>query len=95
MTEEVSQAPSSRRDDDALERAVLSRALAVRPERLTVDEMVRELAGKEGSEQLREAVERAARRLADAQLIQSAPLDQQELVELTRSAIRLHELLDG
>jgi hypothetical protein len=97
MTEELSQpSSSSRHDDEALERAVLSRALDLRPERLTIGEMVRELAGEQqAGEQLRGAVERAARGLADAQLIHLAPLDQQELVELTRSAIRLQELLEG
>lgn len=95
MTEDVADRPAAGNDDVTLERALLSRAFAVRPERLTIGDVARELAGRQASEQLRLGVERAARRLADAQLIQSAPLDHQELVELTRTAILLHELLEG
>ncbi len=79
------------RDDDlAMESAVLQRVLDVHPARLTVDELVREIAGEAAEFGDRDAVERAARDLGGVGLLHT--LD--DFVTPTRAALRFQELLD-
>jgi hypothetical protein len=82
-------------DDAVLEAAVLRQLLALHPVQLTIDELVRELAG-EGTEEngaefaLRDAVERAVRELGAAGLLHRSG----DVVVPSRAAIRFDELLD-
>jgi hypothetical protein len=81
-------------DDATIEAAVLRQLLALYPVQLTVDELVRELAG-EGTEEggadfaLRDAVERAVRELGAAGLGHRSG----EMVVPSRAALRFDELL--
>jgi hypothetical protein len=81
-------------DDATIEAAVLRQLLALHPVQLTVDELVRELAG-EGTEEggadfaLRDAVERAVRELGAAGLGHRSG----EMVVPSRAALRFDELL--
>jgi hypothetical protein len=77
-------------DDIAMESAVLQRILAVHPARLTVPELVRELAGEEVDFGTRDAIERAARELSGVGLVHLAD----DFVTPTRAALRYSELLD-
>ncbi len=77
-------------DDLAMESAVLQRVLDVHPARLTMPELIRELAGEEADFGTRDAVERAARDLSGVGLIHLVD----EFVTPTRAALRYSELLD-
>jgi hypothetical protein len=81
-------------DDATIEAAVLRQLLALYPVQLTVDELVRELAGN-GTENggtefaFRDAVERAVRELGAAGLLHRNG----EVVLPSRAALRFEELL--
>ena len=77
-------------DDLAIESAVLQRILDVHPARLTVPELIRELAGEEVDFGTRDAIERAARDLCGVGLVHLMD----EFVTPTRAALRYAELLD-
>jgi hypothetical protein len=79
------------RDDDlAMGSAVLQRVLDVHPARLTLDEMIREIAGEAAEFGDRDAIERAARDLGGVGLLHT----RDEFVTPTRAALRFQELLD-
>jgi hypothetical protein len=79
------------RDEDlATEAAVLARVLDVRPDRVTLEELIRELAGEDPDFEQADAVRRAARDLSGAGLIHLRG----GFVSPTRTAIRYTELLD-
>ncbi|HET8863368.1 MAG TPA: hypothetical protein VFM94_08975 [Solirubrobacterales bacterium] len=80
---------ATRRDDAAIEAAVLRQLLALHPVQLTPDEVVREIAGEPEEFALRDAVERAVRELCSAGLLHLSG----EVVLPTRAALRLDELL--
>jgi hypothetical protein len=79
-------------EDSAFEAAVLRQVLAIHPVPITLDELVREIAGgeDEGFGQ-RDAVERAVRDLAACGLLNRS----EALVLPSRAALRLDELLGG
>jgi hypothetical protein len=77
-------------DDLAMEAAVLQRVLDVHPARLTVSELIRELAGEEVEFGIRDAIERAARDLSGVGLVHLVD----DFVTPTRAALRDSELLD-
>jgi hypothetical protein len=77
-------------DDLAIESAVLQRVLDVFPARLTVEELIREMAGQAAEFGNRDAVERAARDLGGVGLLHR----RDDFVTPTRAALRFHELLD-
>lgn len=81
---------TTRDDDLAMESAVLQRVLDVHPARLTLPELIRELAGEEADFGTRDAVERAARDLSGVGLVHQVD----EFVTPTRAALRYTELLD-
>jgi hypothetical protein len=81
----------STRDEDAEhESAVLQTLLDLHPARLTMDELVREVAGEHPSFAARDALERAVRDLVAAGLVHRG----ETLVEPSRSALRFSQLLD-
>lgn len=82
--------PSTNEHDRTTESAVLHRLLDIRPVKLSVAELIRELAGEEADFGTRDAIERAARELSGVGLIH---LDG-EYVAPTRAAIRFDELRD-
>lgn len=75
--------------DDAIESALLQQVLALYPAALTVAELTREMGAESDAE--RDAIERAARDLGRAGLLQAG----NQLVTPTRAALRLDELLGG
>lgn len=77
-------------DQRTIESAVLRRLLAVHPAALTVEELIRELAGEEADVAARDAIERAAHDLSDAGLVHLV----EEIATPTRAAFRLVELID-
>jgi hypothetical protein len=81
---------TTREDDRAMESAVLQRVLDVHPARLTVPELIRELAGEEVDFGTRDAIERAARDLSGVGLLHLVD----EFVTPTRAALRYAELLE-
>jgi predicted transcriptional regulator len=81
---------TTRDDDLAMESAVLQRLIDVHPARLTLPELVRELAGEEVDFSVRDAVERAARELSGVGLIHL----KDDFVTPTRAALRYTELID-
>ena len=81
---------TNRDDDLTMESAVLQRVLDVHPARLTVAELIRELAGEDADFGIRDAIERAARDLSGVGLVHLAD----EFVTPTRAALRYAELLD-
>jgi hypothetical protein len=81
---------TTRDDDLSMESAVLQRVLDVHPARLTLAELVRELAGEEVDFGTRDAIERAARDLSGVGLLHLAD----DFVTPTRAALRYSELLD-
>ena len=81
---------TTRDDDLSMESAVLQRVLDVHPARLTVPELIRELAGEEVDFGTRDAIERAARDLSGVGLVHLVD----EFVTPTRAALRYAELLD-
>lgn len=76
-------------EDRAHESATLQQVLALHPAAITIDELVRELAGGEECFGERDAVERAVRDLAAAGLLHRSGA----LVLPTRAALRFDELL--
>jgi hypothetical protein len=80
---------TTHRDDAAIEAAVLRQLLALHPVQLTLDEVVREVAGEPDEFALRDAVERAVRELCAAGLVNRSG----EIVLPSRAALRLDELL--
>lgn len=81
---------TTRDDDVAMESAVLQRVLDVHPARLTMAELIRELAGENVDFGTRDAIERAARDLSGVGLVHLVD----EFVTPTRAALRYWELLD-
>jgi hypothetical protein len=81
---------TTRDDDLATESAVLQRIIDVHPARLTIAELVRELAGEEVDFGTRDAIERAARDLSGVGLVHMAD----DFVTPTRAALRYWELLE-
>jgi hypothetical protein len=81
---------TTRDDDLSMESAVLQRVLDVHPARLTLAELIRELAGEEADFATRDAIERAARDLSGVGLVHLVD----EFVTPTRAALRYAELLD-
>jgi hypothetical protein len=76
-------------DDTAIEAAVLRQLLALYPVQLTLEEVVREVAGEPDEFALRDAVERAVRELCATGLAHRNG----EVVVPSRAALRLDELL--
>ncbi len=81
---------TTRDDDLVMESAVLQRVLEVHPARLTIAELIRELAGEEVEFGTRDAIERAARDLSGVGLVHLVD----EFVTPTRAALRYSDLLD-
>jgi hypothetical protein len=81
---------TTREDDLSMESAVLQRVLDVHPARLTLPELIRELAGEDVDFGTRDAIERAARDLSGVGLLHLVD----EFVTPTRAALRYSELLD-
>jgi hypothetical protein len=77
-------------EDEGVESAVLRQLLDLHPTRLTVEELIRELAGGRGGFIVQDAVERAVRDLAATGLLHRGD----EFVAPTRAALRFSELLD-
>jgi hypothetical protein len=75
--------------DATLEATVLRQLLALHPVQLTLDELVREIAGEDSGFALTDAVERAVRDLTAAGLAHRSG----EVVLPSRAALRLDELL--
>lgn len=84
------EARTTREEDRAMESAVLQRVLDAHPARLTVSELIRELAGETVDFGTRDAIERAARDLSGVGLVHLAD----EFVTPTRAALRCRELFD-
>lgn len=77
-------------DDAAIESAVLQQVIALHPTQVTLDELVRELAGEAAGFAERDAIERAVRDLSATGLLH----DRQGFVLPTRASLRFQELLD-
>lgn len=77
-------------EDARIEAAVLRQLLALHPIHLTLDEVVREIAGQDGEFRLQDAVKRAVRELTAAGLVHRSG----EVVLPSRAALRFDELLD-
>jgi hypothetical protein len=88
--EETNDNPTTRGADDTTESAVLTVLLELHPIQLTVEELVREVAGEEAGFAERDAIERAVRDLAGAGLLHRV----EERAFPTRAALRFSELLD-
>lgn len=80
---------STAAEDAAIEAAVLQQLLALHPAQITVEELVREMAGTEPGFAERDAVERAVRDLGAAGLLHR----HEAFVLPTRAALRFSELL--
>lgn len=87
---ESDESRTTRAEDARVQAAVLEHLVALHPTLLTVDELVREIAGEEPSFSERDAVERAVRDLAAVGLLNRS----QELVMPSRAALRFDELLN-
>jgi hypothetical protein len=81
---------TTRSADRATEAAAMRLLLQLHPIQVTVDELVRELAGERPDFAERDSIERAVRDLAGAGLLHHSD----ELLLPTRAALRLSELLD-
>ncbi len=81
---------TTRQGDAATESAVLQLVLDLHPTLLTVEELVRELAGEQASFAQRDSVQRAVRDLVGAGLLHH----NDDFAIPTRAAIRFNELLD-
>jgi hypothetical protein len=87
--EDLSEIRTPQADDAAIEATVLRQLLALHPVQLTLDELVREIAGEPQGFASRDAIERAVRDLAAAGLAhRSGPL-----VLPSRAALRFDDLL--
>jgi hypothetical protein len=76
-------------EDAKIEAAVLRQLLVLHPIQLTLDEVVREIAGEDEGFALKDAVERAVRELGAAGLVHRSG----EVVMPSRAALRFEELL--
>ncbi len=81
---------STAAEDATVEAAVLQQLLALYPAQITLEELIRELAGTEPGFAERDAIDRAVRDLAAAGLLHR----HEAFVLPTRAAVRLSELLD-
>ena len=81
---------STGRHDLATEASVLQRVLDVHPARLTLAELIREIAGENAPFGARDAIERATVELSGVGLVHL----QDDFVTPTRAALRFTELLD-
>jgi hypothetical protein len=90
VIDDMDETRTTHSDDTAIEAAVLRQLLALFPVQLTLDEVVREVAGEPDEFALKDAVERAVRELCGAGLVHRSG----EVVVPTRAALRLDELLD-
>lgn len=88
--EETNRNPTTRAADDATESAVLTVLLDLHPTQLTLEELVREVAGEDAPFAERDAIERAVRDLGGAGLLHRV----EERTFPTRAALRFSELLD-
>jgi Arc/MetJ family transcription regulator len=88
--EESDDSRTTMEEDEAVESAVLMRALDLHPSRVTVAELVRDLAGEQAGFGERDAIERAVRDLSGAGLLHCTD----EFVLPTRAALRFDELLN-
>jgi hypothetical protein len=79
-------------EDESVESAVLHQLLELHPTRLTLAELIREIAGGDRGDAFaeRDAVERAVRDLSAAGLVHRG----EQFVEPTRAALRFSDLLD-
>lgn len=77
-------------DDAATESALLQQVLALHPTQVTIEELVRELAGEFPTFAERDAIERAVRDLAATGLLHH----REDFVAPTRAALRFSELFD-
>jgi hypothetical protein len=77
-------------EDEGIESAVLRQLLDLHPALLTVEELIREIAGGRSGFVEQDAVERAVRDLAATGLLHRGD----EFVSPTRAALRFNELLD-
>lgn len=81
---------STAAEDAAIEAAALQQLLALHPAQITLEELVRELAGAEPGFAERDAIDRAVRDLVAAGLLHR----HEAFVLPTRAALRFSELLD-
>jgi len=77
-------------DDAATESAVLQQAIALHPTQVTLDELIRELAGEAAGFAERDRIERAVRDLTATGLLHHRG----DFVLPTRASLRFQELLD-
>jgi hypothetical protein len=77
-------------EDTRVEAAVMQRVLDLHPTRITLDELVRDLAGEDAGFGARDEIERAIRELAGAGLLHAGDGD---FVSPTRAAVHYGELL--
>lgn len=77
-------------DDARLQSVLLQRVLDLHPARVTTDELIRDLTGKDPDFAARDSVGRAIRELTGAGLLHRSDDD---FVTPTRAAVRLGELL--
>jgi hypothetical protein len=82
--------PTNEGDDTRLESVLLRRVLDLHPTRVTIDELIVDLTGKEPDFETRDGIERAIRELTRAGLLHPTGDD---FVTPTRAAVRLGELL--
>lgn len=83
--------PAPAEEDAAVTAAVLRHLLALHPAQVTLDELIREMAGGAAGFDHRDAIGRAVRDLAGVGLLHRNG----DLVFPTRAAFRFSELLDG
>ncbi len=81
---------TTRAADLATESTVIRQVLAVHPVLLTIDELIREIAGEQAEFAERDAIERAVRDLGGVGLLHHHG----ELVLPTRAALHFNELLE-
>jgi hypothetical protein len=89
VREDMEETRTTRSEDTAIEAAVLRQLLALHPVQLTLDEVVREVAGEPDDFAIRDAVERAVGELCAAGLTHYRC----KVVFPSRAALRLDELL--
>jgi hypothetical protein len=82
--------PTNEAQDTRLESALLQRVLDLHPTRVTVAELIRDLAGEDPDFAARDGIERAIRELTGAGLLHRGDDD---FVTPTRAAVRFGELL--
>jgi hypothetical protein len=87
--EEMSEIRTPARDDAIVQAAVLRHLLTLHPIQLTLGELVREITGDASDFAPKDAVERAARELAAAGLVNRSG----DIILPSRAALRFDELL--